>query len=1250
MAGNEPTRRAASDCSDPDGSTEDGEEPAWLPSRRSFLAGLGATAGAGYLTGLSSAAPTGESEGTLDAPIFDVTTTDGATALATSSGSWNDSSVWESGSVPGDGARVLIEPGVTVTLAREAAARLKWVRVDGTLEFDPTTDTHLRVETLVSAPDGTIRIGTQSNPVAPNVQAQVTFVDDGPIDESVDPNRVSRGLIGVGRTEIYGAEKTPWTTMSGHPTSGDTQLTLDETPTNWQPGDELVVVGVEPPVVEGNDDGSMRDPQTMITEDEERTIQSVSGSTVRLDSPLDHDHVPPRSHLEAYVMNLTRNVRLQSENDDIPRRGHTMYMSRETDVHNAGHYDLGRTDKAREFTDPAPRFEGNVSVPEWADGPNPKARYALHFHRFGVMTEQRPARVSGCAVHGSPGWGYVNHHSYVNFTENVSYDVFGAHFVAEGGNEMGSFERNLAVRSKGSGRGADFRDNAHGSVEDFGHSGHGFWFQGPAVVARDNVAAGHRHDAFNLWCRAIIDRDLGPGAEPGDEGTTAGGIPNFPVENVERVQRGPGTIEETHGSDGLVPSSFVKIREFSGNTGFASPVGLDFNRSQFTNQHDRTEAYSEIEGFTAYNTADFWGNWSPHGPNFGSPGGNMGIMVRYVNNVEITGAELYGPRSNSADSSTSSPPESIGLGNNALTINNVYEDCTIEGWELGAILGHRGIATFENMQLSNTRNALVRGGGTDLPGYERDDRAGSPHTVEMADLTLEDGSASNLEMRLWIGSGENRSAHGLFDPTGGITLDGNEVYFDEQAADHVPLPDQGTLDPMRDQGVLNQYLLPDGVTATDLVGLTNQEMMDQYGVAVEGAIVPDSAGRDPAIDGGYVDGSSGGGNQSPSASISASPSTAATGEAITFDGSGSSDADGSIGVYDWDFGDGTSASGQSVQHSYADAGSYTVTLTVTDDGGATASATASATVEAEAPENEGPTASISVSPSPATAGEAVTFDASGSSDADGSISSYDWSFGDGTSASGESVQHTYEGAGTYDATLTVTDDDGATGTATASVTVEERATATVAVGSSSVRVDETTTVPVSLSAVPNGLSGFRVTVSVADASVASIASGGTSVDGTFGLTTVNVAADGSSVVLEGVDNDDTVASGAGSVGLATVQLQGVEAGETALSVSVQQVDDDGGSSVPASTSGGTLTVQDGLGVPAVGDSANPPTDPDGDGLAEDVNGNGGTDFDDVVTLFENMEGDAVQGNAEVFDFNGNDQLDFQDIVELFEEL
>ena len=68
------------------------------------------------------------------------------------------------------------------------------------------------------------------------------------------------------------------------------------------------------------------------------------------------------------------------------------------------------------------------------------------------------------------------------------------------------------------------------------------------------------------------------------------------------------------------------------------------------------------------------------------------------------------------------------------------------------------------------------------------------------------------------------------------------------------------------------------------------------------------------------------------------------------------------------------------------------------------------------------------------------------------------------------------------------------------------------------------------------------------------------------------------------------------------------------------------------------------------DSNKTPTDPDSDGLYEDINGNGRPDFNDVVMLFNNLEWITGSQLVQNFDFNGNGWIDFNDIIKLFEEL
>ncbi len=66
--------------------------------------------------------------------------------------------------------------------------------------------------------------------------------------------------------------------------------------------------------------------------------------------------------------------------------------------------------------------------------------------------------------------------------------------------------------------------------------------------------------------------------------------------------------------------------------------------------------------------------------------------------------------------------------------------------------------------------------------------------------------------------------------------------------------------------------------------------------------------------------------------------------------------------------------------------------------------------------------------------------------------------------------------------------------------------------------------------------------------------------------------------------------------------------------------------------------------------ADVPTDTDGDGLYDDVNGNSRKDFADVVLFFNQMTWISANEPVSLFDYNGNGRIDFADVVWLFNHL
>jgi len=191
--------------------------------------------------------------------------------------------------------------------------------------------------------------------------------------------------------------------------------------------------------------------------------------------------------------------------------------------------------------------------------------------------------------------------------------------------------------------------------------------------------------------------------------------------------------------------------------------------------------------------------------------------------------------------------------------------------------------------------------------------------------------------------------------------------------------------------------------------------------------------------------------------------------------------------------------------------------------------------------------------------------------------------------------------------------------------------------------DGTVTAAIELSNAPAGLAGYRLTASVGDATVATIEDASYSGLGT--TMDPAISDDGTAVELKASDTGDAVEAGASDVELARIDIAGLAAGTTSLSLSVEAFDADDGSVISPMTVSGTLESR---GVEAI-DGEALPTDPDGDGVYEDLNGNGKIDADDVVLLFQHKDDEVLTEHTAAYDLNGNGRIDFDDVNRLFDE-
>lgn len=701
-----------------------------------------------------------------------------ATHTAVADGRWSAPATWKDGKLPTADADVVIPKGKTVTVDDVLTVSLRTVRVDGNLTFAPDRDTALLVDTLVVPPGGELVAGTTLAPVARDRRARIVFADRGPIDTRWDPTLLSRGLLAHGRVSLVGAEVTPHVALARAPRKGDAKLVLARAPVNWKAGDRLVLTGT---AGGPGQDGT--------TQDEELTVLGVSGAEVTV-RPLEFDHTAPEpaAGLTAYVGNLTRTVSLESENrkpDELGRRGHVMFMhSPRVQIRYAGFYDLGRTDKRVAVNDP--QLDGQKRLIA-GSGTNPRGRYPVHFHRTGADLRTPAIPVTGCAVVNGPGWGYVNHSGHVAFEDNVAYNVHGAAFVTEAGDEVGAFRRNLAVRSAGSGHDTVARNDA----QDFGHEGSGFWLQGGGVAVEDNVAAGHRDAAYFFFTSGLVEAGLGRRG--------------FRVDNVpERLRANNVQSPKEKQPADRMTLNYLPLLSCKGNTAFASGLGIVIRF------HTPPVTRSVVEDCTIWRTG-------------------IGVRILYSDNVHLKNLRLIGG-GKSARVGVSQGSEAIG--------GAVYENLHVEGWATG-------LAVSDIV----AKSQVIRGGYYDNDvnialalAYTRD---GTGRVDEIkGPIRFGPHGTRDVALRVSYDAFYSRDPNALFFPNV-VRIDtekypNRQLYYPDQAADSVPLKAEAS-------GKFRSSAT--GHVPDELIGKTNRELWQKYGLAIAGGVAPAGAATDPRIEG-----------------------------------------------------------------------------------------------------------------------------------------------------------------------------------------------------------------------------------------------------------------------------------------------------------------------------------------------------------------------------------------------------------------
>ena len=548
------------------------------------------------------------------------------THSAINNGSWFDTQTWANEQIPTADAWVMIPENVTVIYDQISQVPIRGIESRGRLKFSANQSSQLRIDTMVIESTGELIIGTKNTPIQSGVTVNILFVDNGDLDLVRDPLMFGRGILAMGKVSIHGQNKTTHLKVANDPLMGNTQLTLSSAPKNWNIGDTLVLAGTKY-------SGWKWDNTVLAviyhgTQDETLTITDIQNNIITFDPPLQYDHFTPRADLKTSVGNYSRNITVATENaESTPRhrRGHVMFVHHaNVDVRYASFLQLGRTSKD------LLSFNAEDIVDMQVDS-NVRARYPFHFHRSGVTDVKNPAIGIGNAVFGSPGWGFVHHDSNAILHNNVSFDTFGAGFVAETGNEIGVWTNNLAIKAEGNSAFNPKNGNPREAF-DIGRTGDGFWFQGRMVRANDNIAASVNHGYVYLH--------RGSGML-----SFEGSIFMLP----EALTRAPR----------LTAPDDTPILNFDNNEAFASTVGIYVVKANPNQGHG---IRSHLSNFTGWEV-------------------RAGAAIEYTSHYLLSNFDIIG----STPESFRSPLFGIDFGNNTsdMSINNV----SITDMDVGIGLG-----------------------------------------------------------------------------------------------------------------------------------------------------------------------------------------------------------------------------------------------------------------------------------------------------------------------------------------------------------------------------------------------------------------------------------------------------------------------------------------------------------------------------------------------------------------------------------